>query len=89
MCATPVDIAATAGSGVNPIDARVGAAIRLRRLERNLTRLQLAKAAGIAPSLLGNYKAGRTRVDADHLRRIATVLRQSAGSLFGLPATRR
>ena len=68
---------------VNPIDRVVGGAIRSRRLQLNLTSAQVAKAANIQNFAFDDYEAGRTRPQAEHLRRIAATLEVPLAFFFG------
>jgi hypothetical protein len=69
----------------NPIDRAVGGAIRFRRLQLKMRSAQVAKAANIEDSVFDDYEAGRTRVQAEHLRQIAKTLNVPIGDFFGPP----
>lgn len=57
-----------------PVEAEIGRRIRQARLSRKLTQEALAEALGITYQQVQKYEAGRDRVAAGRLWRIAHVL---------------
>lgn len=72
----------------NPVDRMVGGSIRFHRVRLNMTSAQAAEAANIEDSVFDDYEAGRTRVQAEHLRRIAETLNVPLSYFFGQVVTR-
>lgn len=83
MCDVMESFRTKTESAKAPIDRIVGAAIRRRRLERNLTPSALSEAVGIQMDVLEDYESGRVRVQAQHLRLIAKALQAATGDFFG------
>jgi transcriptional regulator with XRE-family HTH domain len=71
---------ATRKSG--PLDALVGARIRMFRMNRGMSQIVLAERTGVNYQLLQKYERGTERVGANRLSRIAAVLGVSVGELF-------
>jgi transcriptional regulator with XRE-family HTH domain len=71
---------ATRKSG--PLDALVGARIRMFRMNRGMSQIVLAERAGVNCQQLQKYERGTERVGANRLSRIAAVLDVSVGELF-------
>ncbi len=67
----PRPVAARSG---NPVDAHVGARVRLRRRLLGLTQVQLAEALGLTFQQVQKYERGINRVSASRLHDMATVL---------------
>lgn len=58
----------------SPVDARVGARIRQRRVALGLTLHELASRVGVSFQQLQKYEAGDSRISASRLHQIAQVL---------------
>ena len=71
---------ATRKSG--PLDALVGARIRMFRMNRGMSQIVLAERTGVNCQQLQKYERGTERVGASRLSRIAAVLDVSVGELF-------
>ena len=71
---------ATRKSG--PLDALVGARIRMFRMNRGMSQIVLAERTGVNYQQLQKYERGTERVGANRLSRIAAVLDVSVGELF-------
>jgi transcriptional regulator with XRE-family HTH domain len=71
---------ATRKSG--PLDAMVGARIRLFRVNRGISQAMLAERIGVTFQQVQQYERGATRVGASRLAQIAWVLDVSVGELF-------
>ena len=71
---------ATMKSG--PLDAMVGARIRMLRVERGMSRAALADRVGVALQQLEKYERGTSRIGAGKLSLFATALGVSIGELF-------
>lgn len=56
------------------LDQRIGRRIREARTSRNLSLLELAGLAQIAPQQLQKYETARTRVSASRLYQLAQIL---------------
>lgn len=65
-----------------PLDALVGARIRMFRMNRGMSQVVLAERTGVNYQLLQKYERGTERVGASRLSRIAAVLGVSVGELF-------
>jgi transcriptional regulator with XRE-family HTH domain len=65
-----------------PLDALVGARIRMFRMNRGMSQAGLAERTGVTHQQLQKYERGTERVGASRLSRIATVLDVSVGELF-------
>ncbi len=59
---------------MDPFDSRVGAQIRLRRLQLGMSQVKLAEASGISFQQLQKYEKGENRVAASRLALIAETL---------------
>ena len=71
---------ATRKSG--PLDALVGARIRMFRVSRGMSQAVLAERTGVTYQQLQKYERGTERVGASRLSRIAFVLDVSVGEMF-------
>jgi len=67
----------------DPIDAAVGARIRMRRRALDMSQGNLGKAVGVTFQQVQKYENGKNRVSASMLCHIAKVLQTSAGALLG------
>lgn len=67
----------------DPIDASVGARIRLTRKIRGWSQQALAEAVGVSFQQVQKYERGTNRVSASMLVRIAAALGVSVAELFG------
>ncbi|HPW56576.1 MAG: helix-turn-helix transcriptional regulator [Thermoanaerobaculaceae bacterium] len=63
--------------------AAVGSRIRQRRVERNLTQVELARQIGIQQSDLSRMEKGEYRVSLDVLFRLLQAFELSLGEFFG------
>jgi transcriptional regulator with XRE-family HTH domain len=71
---------ATRKSG--PLDATVGARIRMFRVDRGMSQTMLAERIGVTFQQVQKYERGANRVGASRLSQIAYVLGVSVGELF-------
>jgi transcriptional regulator with XRE-family HTH domain len=69
----------------DPLDAMVGARIRVFRIHRRISQTDLAEQIGVTFQQVQKYEKGANRVGASRLSRIATVLGISVGELFESP----
>lgn len=74
---------ATRKSG--PLDAMVGARIRMLRVDRCMSQAALAELVGVSPQQLQKYERGTGRIGAGKLSRFAVALGVSVGQLFEAP----
>ena len=65
-----------------PLDAMVGARIRMLRVDRGMSQTMLAERIGVTFQQLQKYERGANRVGANRLSQIASVLDVSVGELF-------
>ena len=66
----------------DPLDAMVGAKIRIFRIHRKISQTDLAEQIGVTFQQVQKYEKGANRVGASRLSRIAAVLGISVGELF-------
>jgi transcriptional regulator with XRE-family HTH domain len=66
----------------DPLDAMVGAKIRIFRVHRRISQTDLAEQIGVTFQQVQKYEKGTNRVGASRLSRIAAVLGISVGELF-------
>lgn len=66
----------------DPIDVRLGAAIRARRETLRITQGQLGRRIGVTFQQVQKYEKGTNRVSAARLVRIAEILDTSAAELL-------
>src|ERR1700689_3229302 len=59
----------------NPVDQHVGARIRMQRMVRGVSQIELGKAVGVTFQQVQKYEKGTNRVSASRLQRIANVLK--------------
>ena len=71
---------ATRKSG--PLDAMVGARIRMLRVNRGISQATLAERIGVTFQQVQKYERGANRVGASRLAQIASVLDVSVGEFF-------
>lgn len=64
-------------------DEEIGARIKLHRLGKEMTQVELAKAIGVSVQQLQKYEAGLNRVSAPRLLAAARALGTSTGELLG------
>jgi transcriptional regulator with XRE-family HTH domain len=69
----------------DPLDIMVGAKIRIFRIHRRISQIDLAEQIGVTFQQVQKYEKGMNRVGASRLSRIATVLGVSIGELFESP----
>lgn len=65
-----------------PLDAMVGAKIRMFRINRGMSQTALAERVGVSFQQVQKYEKGANRVGASRLSQIASVLGISVGELF-------
>ena len=65
-----------------PLDAMVGARIRMFRINRGMSQTTLAERIGVSFQQVQKYELGANRVGASRLSQIASVLGVSVGELF-------
>ena len=65
-----------------PLDAMVGARIRMFRINRGISQTALAERIGVTFQQVQKYEKGANRVGASRLSQIASVLGISVGELF-------
>ena len=70
------------GRKPDPLDAMVGAKIRVLRVSRGLSQSDLADQIGVTFQQVQKYEKGANRVGASRLSQIANVLGISVGELF-------
>jgi transcriptional regulator with XRE-family HTH domain len=70
------------GRKPDPLDAMVGAKIRVLRVSRGLSQSDLAGEIGVTFQQVQKYEKGANRVGASRLSQIANVLGISVGELF-------
>ena len=66
-----------------PLDAMVGAKIRMSRIDRGMSQTALAEKIGVSFQQVQKYEKGSNRIGASRLAQIAAVLGISVGDLFG------
>jgi transcriptional regulator with XRE-family HTH domain len=64
------------------INPRFGTQLRKLRQHRGMTTRQLAKAAGVSPTLISKMETGKQRIVAEHIGLFATILRCRPGAFF-------
>ena len=69
----------------DPLDALVGARIRVFRVHRKISQTDLAEQIGVTFQQVQKYEKGTNRIGASRLSRIAAVLGVSVGELFESP----
>jgi transcriptional regulator with XRE-family HTH domain len=65
-----------------PLDAMVGAKIRMFRINRGMSQTALAERIGVSFQQVQKYEKGANRVGASRLSQIASVLGITVGELF-------
>lgn len=71
---------------VTDVDRRVGQRMRGRRLELNMSQLDVAQALGIAPQQVQKYERGANRISASRLYDLSETLDLPIARFFdGLP----
>ena len=70
------------GRKPDPLDAKVGAKIRVLRVSRGLSQSDMADEIGVTFQQVQKYEKGVNRVGASRLSQIANVLGISVGELF-------
>jgi transcriptional regulator with XRE-family HTH domain len=65
-----------------PLDAMVGARIRVFRINRGMSQTALAEKIGVSFQQVQKYEKGANRVGASRLSNIASALGISVGELF-------
>ncbi len=65
-----------------PLDAMVGAKVRLLRVNRGISQTVLAERIGVTFQQVQKYEQGANRVGASRLAQIASVLDVSVGEFF-------
>src|ERR1700755_543987 len=66
----------------DPLDTMVGARIRVFRIHRRISQIDLGDQIGVTFQQVQKYEKGTNRVGASRLSRIAAVLGVSIGELF-------
>ena len=66
----------------NPIDAYVGARIRMRRVELKISRASLGEAIGLTHQQIQKYENGTNRVGASRLQQICAMLQIPVAFVF-------
>jgi transcriptional regulator with XRE-family HTH domain len=66
-----------------PVDAEVGAKIRLRRLEVGMSQTALAEIVGVTFQQIQKYEKGSNRIGASRLQQIAQALDRPVSYFFG------
>jgi transcriptional regulator with XRE-family HTH domain len=69
----------------DPLDVMVGAKIRIFRIHRGVSQIDLAEQIGVTFQQVQKYERGMNRIGASRLSRIATALGVSIGELFESP----
>jgi transcriptional regulator with XRE-family HTH domain len=65
-----------------PLDAMVGARVRMLRVDRGISQTVLAERIGVTFQQVQKYERGANRVGASRLAQIASVLDVSVGAFF-------
>jgi len=65
-----------------PLDAMVGAKIRMFRINRGMSQTALAERIGVSFQQVQKYEKGANRIGASRLSQIASVLGVTVGELF-------
>lgn len=65
-----------------PLEARIGAAIKRRRLEANLTLSDLSAGAGLSSAMLSRIENGMATASLDALERVAAAVGVNLSDLF-------
>jgi transcriptional regulator with XRE-family HTH domain len=65
-----------------PLDAMVGAKIRMFRINRGMSQTALAERIGVTFQQVQKYEKGTNRIGASRLSQVAAVLGISVGELF-------
>jgi transcriptional regulator with XRE-family HTH domain len=65
-----------------PLDAMVGAKVRMLRVDRGISQSELAERIGVTFQQVQEYEQGANRVGASRLAQIASVLGVSVGEFF-------
>jgi transcriptional regulator with XRE-family HTH domain len=73
---------ASSAEGPDPVDAHVGARVRLRRTLLGLSQTELGRAIGLTFQQVQKYERGSNRISASMLHRIAGVLDVPISFLF-------
>ena len=68
--------------GANPIDLVIGRNIRLYRLKREMSQIELADSIGVTFQQVQKYEKGTNRVGAGRLPQIAEILGVPVAALF-------
>jgi len=66
----------------DPVDKRVGARIRMRRLMLQMSQIQLGDALGLSFQQVQKYERGSNRVGASRLQHIAAILQVPVSFFF-------
>lgn len=72
-------------TSINPIDARVGGKIRLRRIQLGMQLASLAAKLNISETRLQRFEAGRERIDARLLQTACEALKARPKYFFEKP----
>jgi len=72
--------------GPDPIDKRVGARVRMRRLMLSMSQEALAHQLGITFQQVQKYEKGSNRISASRLQHIAQILQVPVAFFFEDPA---
>ena len=84
----PDGVASPESSGPNPVDVHVGARVRERRKQLEISQVGLAAELGLTFQQVQKYERGANRVSASKLFDIARVLKTSIESFYeGLAPT--
>ena len=70
------------GKGIGPIDAHVGARVRLRRVLQGMTQTDLGDALGLTFQQVQKYERGTNRISASRLYDLSRVLDVSIEHFF-------
>jgi transcriptional regulator with XRE-family HTH domain len=73
----------TAKKPPDPIDVEVGRRIRVQRVAKGISQIELGEKIGVTFQQVQKYERGFNRVGAGRLTKIAKVLGVSVGSFFG------
>jgi len=66
----------------NPIDAKVGARLRMRRLTLEMSRTKVGEALDISYQQVQKYENGTNRISASRLQQLANLLDVTAAYFF-------
>jgi len=67
---------------IEPVDVQVGQRVRAYRLARGMSQTTLGQKVGVTFQQIQKYEMGTNRIGSSRLKKVATVLGVSIGTLF-------